>query len=162
MKRQAGFAALELLLVCCLMLILAAAALPRFDVLAGVQADYEAACLAADLRYMQELSRQEAYRHEGLAVAKTSVAQLHLSVGIHGYQIMRDGVSSPLVAHTCKGDIRMGTGEMGRTGNVSFAADGDIIPAPCTIHIWSKKQHRVVIIDQAGRIRVERRQMDEG
>lgn len=156
-----GFAGLELLLVVGMLAILACIAVPRLDVCRSQRVDYEAGCLAADLRYLQEMSRNEKSCWQGIPDYDRQPEPPYLKIERHRYYIRMQERAHAVREHQAPSDVHFGMGSGTDSACIMFLPDGDIMSNARTIHVFLQNQHRAVIIDQAGRIRVEWRPADE-
>ncbi len=158
--KSRGFSYLEVLLVTSMVSILVVIAVPRISqLLVSWQMDYEAACLATDLRYLQELSREERRPLPGFELPGRSVERPALFIEFDGtrdgYYIHVPGQKTSC-RHICPPGVLMGNGSVYVSMRITFEADGSIL-GPRTIYLYKDHQmERRIIIDQAGRIRVER------
>ena len=150
-----GFAMLEMLLIAGMLAVLSGIVLPRLDFCRSQRADYEAACLAADLRYLQEISRNEKSCRPGIPGYEVPSEPPYMKVEQHRYSIRELERDHAVREHQAPRDVYFGTESERDSTRIMFSSDGDILNNTRTIHIWMPEQHRAVIIDQAGRIRVE-------
>ncbi|MGL5269574.1 MAG: pilus assembly FimT family protein [Selenomonadaceae bacterium] len=146
--KERGATIIELVCILAIISVLSGYALPRLPgILDSWQIDYEAACLAADLRWMQERTRSMQrldVRFEGRG--EDDQPQLYIRKG--DYRIV---MKEKLREHKFPPGLKMYVNQ----SRIAFDTEGRMNP-PLTILLLQGGKARRVIIDIVGRIRVER------
>ena len=148
---QRGMSLLELMVCCAILSILAAIVLPRFSVVERSQLDYEAACLVAELRYLQVCSHTVQRMHPDFLDVPEAENEPSLFMESDQYYI-RQGMDIQR-RHFLPPSVKL------RADRVQFVFGMDGNPAyhiPLTIHLLQAGEERRVIIDSVGRVRVEK------
>ena len=140
---ERGWSLLELLVCGAILALGALLVLPRAaQQMAERQLDYEAACLAAELRFLQDMSRD--YPREELWGLSHAVAP-ELSIETYQYYISADGRN--MLKHTAQPGVYYRY----PYPTIVFSSSGDA--EPMTIEIHLAESSRRVIVDRVGRIR---------
>ena len=146
--KEHGATIIERVCMLAIISILAVYALPRLPgILDSWQIDYEAACLAADLRWMQERTRSMQrldVRFEG----RGEDDQPQLYIRKDDYRIV---MKEKLREHKFPPGLKMYVNQ----SRIAFDTEGRMNP-PLTILLLREGKARRVIIDIVGRVRVER------
>ncbi|BEU88474.1 hypothetical protein TAMA11512_19380 [Selenomonas sp. TAMA-11512] len=159
-KGETGSILIELLLVVIILSLLAAAARPLLKMDDYQMLDREAAELAATIRYVQEMSKTE-QRKRSSTPSRLMFSRVILDVDAKGYMVtlQSPGGTSLLKKHTVPEGVRVVLKNSAPLrSTIIFLANGDV-PMGCMQTITLKKgsMERSIIIDQAGRVRVEKR-----
>jgi len=157
---EAGFSCLELLIATgiALLVMMSAATVGRKFLLEAV-VEYETACLVSDLRWAQQHNRTAAYHCAHFSGARpASVDDYRVRIGYTGYEVSGYGLNGfHGWEHVCHSLAFLSPPV--RTGTAFFQEGGDA-RTPMTIKVYSllggAEARRYVIIDAAGRIRVDR------
>lgn len=157
---EEGFSSLELLIVAgiAFLLMMSAATVGRKFLLEAI-VEYETACLVSDLRWAQQHNRTAAYHCAHFSAARpVSADDYRVRVRTGGYEVSGYGFNSfHGWEHACHSSVFLSPPI--RTGTVFFQEGGDA-RTPMTIMVYSALggigASRYVIIDAAGRIRVDR------
>ena len=140
---ERGWNLLELVVCGAILALGALLVLPRpAQQLAERQLDYEAACLAAELRFLQDLSRD--YPREELWGLSRAVMP-ELSIDTYQYYVYADGRS--MLKHKAQPGVYYRYPHP----TIVFSPSGDAEPVTIEIHL--AESSRRVIVDRAGRIR---------
>lgn len=146
---EQGASFIELLCVLLIMNILGAIILPKITLLDKTSLDYEARYLVSDLRWMQEQSiyrmngNEKFNRIEFDTMPKLVMDQIPEAsyVIFQGPNIVKQHIfTKPITVNYV---------------NVRFTIDGRMNP-PRTIYLYQGHERLAVIIDVAGRIRIEK------
>ncbi len=156
-----GFSSLELLIAVgiALLMMMGAATVGRKFLLEAV-VERETACLVSDLRWAQQHNRTASYHCAHFSSARpSSVDDYRVRVRSSGYEVSGYGFNGFRGwEHVCPTSVFLSPPV--RTGTVFFQEGGDA-RNPMTIMVYSAlgraSASRYVIIDAAGRIRVDRR-----
>ncbi|WP_019553093.1 pilus assembly FimT family protein [Propionispira raffinosivorans] len=148
---EQGTSYIELLCVLLIVNILAAIILPKLTMMDKISLDYEARYLVSDLRWMQE---QSIYRMNGNEkfnrIEFDTMPKLVMDQNPEsGYVIFKG--PNIVKQHTFTKPITIPTNYV----NVRFTIDGRMNP-PRTIYLYEGHERLAVIIDVAGRIRIEK------
>lgn len=157
---ERGSTLLELLLICLLLTLLAGLSLPVVRVTERMRLEREASFLASDFRYLQEISRTvRTPSGEGFDEWQ---ARPKLIVEAHRYYFHFQGKKEAVLQHDFPPDIVAvpRTNSYEPTTLYFFHPSGD--PGGrhtigCCIELVSPHYSLDVIIDEAGRVRTERR-----
>lgn len=145
-----GATLVESLCLVAILGILALVALPRFHLADGAEFDRSAAQLAADLRWLQQKSKNLARGHTDFKkVPKDSVPRMRITAGMNGGYSISDGVVI-LKRFKFVGNVAINANYTA----IMFNNDG-YANQPVTILLTQGTRSRKVVIDRVGRIRVE-------
>lgn len=144
-----GFTIFEIIIVITILSITALTALPKIITFTDEQrVENEAVILVSELRYLQEITRTTQKWHSEFRSAPYELTP-SMKFRTNDYYIEKDGQHTH--EHTFPSDMKW---HINRNNNtVEFAANGDA--PPCTISMQIGTAHRNVIIDSAGRVRIE-------
>lgn len=154
--KEEGFTLLELLLVCFLLSLVALLAVPVVRLTELSRLEREAALLASDFRYLQEVSRT---RH-GMGGREKWEEGPQLVLEAHRYALRFPGEKEARLEHSFPEGISALPYKGNFGGAVSryaFYASGDPHPLCSAIELRSAHYSIDVIIDEAGRVRTDRR-----
>lgn len=156
--REEGSTLLELLVVCLVLALIAALSVPVVRVTERMRVEREAALLASGLRYLQEVSRVER-TPDGKGEWQ---ARPKLVVETHRFYFLLPWAAGEQLVHPFPEDvyaISSGAGEDPATV-CCFFSSGDPSGKSAlgqTVELQSPHYSLDVIIDEAGRVRTERR-----
>lgn len=145
-----GYSFVEILCVLAIVSILATVAIPKFRISDEMELDHTAMQLAADLRWLQQRSKnlvrgQTQFQHAPIEL----IPQMKILQGVGGGYSITLGTTT-LKRHTFTRNIRID----GTYAAISFNNDG-YINRPVTILLQQGTIYREVIVDRVGRIRVQ-------
>ncbi len=155
--KEEGFTLLEMLTVCCVLALVAALSLPVLRVTERRRLESEAALLASDFRYLQEVSRT--VDEEGGWQERPK-----LVVEAHGYYFFLPGTPGKQLVHVFPADVYAVPSAMSaqRAAIYYFHSSGDpggVSALGHTVELQSPHYSLDVIIDEAGRVRTEGRHL---
>lgn len=158
--KEEGFTLLEVLLVSLVLALIAACSLPVVRVTERMRLEREAACLAADFRYLQEISRTERTpdgKGEWLVRPK-------LVIEAHRYYVLFPEEKGAQMVHEFPRDIVAAPRTVSPQAELItfFYPSGDaggLSNLGQSIELCSPHHSLDVIIDQAGRVRTEARRL---
>ena len=146
---QNGFSIFETILAVTIISVLTLIALPKLITYNDEQrVEQEAILLVSELRYLQELTKTSAKWNS--AIPNTTYDNTpYMIFGTDSYYIQRN--NTYIHKRMLPSDMKW---HINRNGNtIQFSSNGD---APtCTISMHIGNAHRDIIIDSAGRVRVE-------
>ena len=145
--REEGSTLLELLVVCLVLALIAALSVPVVRVTERMRVEREAALLASGLRYLQEVSRVER-TPDGKGEWQ---ARPKLVVEAHRFYFLLPWAAGEQLVHSFPADVY---------AVCCFFASGDPSGKSAlgqTVELQSPHYSLDVIIDEAGRVRTERR-----
>lgn len=142
-----GMTTVELLCILAILSILSGQILPKLTMLEQSKLDYETACLVADLRWMQQRSRNMQWNDLRFAGTNPELQPvLHINSDSY-YVVMQKVVKQ----HELADGIRIYMNQ----STIKFTVDGHMT-TPMTLQVRKGADCRLVIIDRVGRIRVQR------
>ena len=158
--KEEGFTLLELLVVCLVLALLAALSVPVVRVTERMRLEREAALLASDFRYLQEVSRTERTA-DGKGEWRL---RPKLVVEAHRYYFLLPWAAGEVLGHTFPDDVyAVPSGSSAQSAaTYSFDSSGDPSGTSAlghTIELQSPHYSLDVIIDEAGRVRTESRRL---
>lgn len=151
--KEKGFSMLELLLTGGMLAVFLLFAVPALHLLAVSKVQFEAAELTANLRYLQMISWFRQGRHEYFPrVEGEPGVDFTLNPGAHYYQL--SGGTKTLRRQLYPAEMMLSI-DSANIRNIKFGKSGDT--SPVTLQVQLDGSRRFVILDRAGRIRMERR-----
>ncbi len=154
--KEEGFTLLELLFVCFLLSLVALLAVPVVRMTELSRLEREAALLASDFRCLQEMSRTR----RGLGGREKWEEQPQLVLEAHRYAIHFPGEAKARLEHPFPEGISAlpykGNFD-GAMSRYAFYSSGEPHPLCSAIELRSAHYSIDVIIDEAGRVRTDRR-----
>lgn len=159
-EKECGGMLVELLLVICILSILVTAVRPLMQIDDHQVLDREAAELVSTIRYVQEMSKTER-RKKPLMWNGFSFARISMEITDRDYIVLLQAPSgvSILKKHTVPEGMRIvlrDTASVKTT--ILFLPNGDVpMGYMQTITLRKGTDARSIVIDQAGRVRVEKR-----
>ena len=158
MNSEEGYTLLESLLIAGILAMIALATIPLSRLNEYQKVEAEVACLVSDIHYVQEISKLEKRRNISIPVnERFGTPTLHLDKSKYYVMESTEETQRIVEKHELPRDIYVHLQGNG-SWELSFLANGDPATGTMqTVHMRSKHYHRAIIIDQAGRVRVERR-----
>lgn len=158
--KEEGFTLLEMLVVCLVLALIAALSLPVVRVTERMRLEREAALLASDFRYLQEVSRTER-TPDGKGAWQ---ARPKLVVEAHRYYFLLPWAAGEVLPHDFPEDVfAVPSGSSAQAAAMySFYPSGDPSGRSAlghTIELQSPHYSLDVIVDEAGRVRTESRHL---
>lgn len=158
--KEEGSTLLELLVVCLVLALLAALSVPVVRVTERMRLEREAALLASDFRYLQEISRTERTA-DGKGEWE---ARPKLVVEAHRYYFLLPWAAGERLVHAFPEDVyAVPSGVSAQSATVyCFSSMGDPSGGSAlgqTVELQSPHYSLDVVIDEAGRVRTESRHL---
>lgn len=152
MSDQKGFTAIEMLVTLFIVSVITVIAVPRFISFNDEQQlDLEAARLASDLRYLQEIARTTKRQHLNF-LHVPSEAQPTINFISTGYMLYKN--NDVILRHTYPTGLTIShSGVSPSSPFPAFGQNGDASPFTVTMKLG--KASRKVIVDTVGRVRVQ-------
>lgn len=148
LKDEKGFSLLETLVVVAIIGILVTVAVPKMEAIRNARViDAEAALLVGELRYAQELSRTNLRSHNDFPSIKGKLITPKITFMSDEYYLIAD--TKMIRRHKYPKGL-----EIRAYNQISFTMNGDT-NTPATIALTLGNETRYVIIDVAGRIRID-------